>query len=82
MAGAAAQTRYNFHFLSLVKEPAMPTINVQMFEGRTTEQKRAFVKAITEATCATLECGPESVDIIIQEVKKEHWATAGKLWSD
>jgi 4-oxalocrotonate tautomerase len=60
----------------------MPTINVQMFEGRTIEQKRAFVKAITEATCATLECSPESVDVIIQDVKKEDWATAGKLWSD
>ncbi len=60
----------------------MPTINVQMFEGRTLEQKRAFVKAITEAACASLQCKPESVDIIIQDVKKENWATAGKLWSD
>ncbi|AEK63276.1 4-oxalocrotonate tautomerase [Collimonas fungivorans] len=60
----------------------MPTFNVQLFEGRSTEQKRAFVKAITEVTCQTLDCGPESVDIIIQEVKRENWATAGKLWSD
>ena len=60
----------------------MPTINVQMFEGRTIEQKRAFVKAITEAACKTLECSPQSVDVIIQEVKKEDWATAGTLWSD
>ncbi|MFJ2990414.1 4-oxalocrotonate tautomerase [Collimonas sp. NPDC087041] len=60
----------------------MPTFNVQLFEGRTAEQKRAFVKAITEVTCKTLDCGPESVDIIIQEVKRENWATAGKLWSD
>jgi 4-oxalocrotonate tautomerase len=60
----------------------MPTINVQMFDGRSAEQKRAFVKAVTEAACSTLDCGPESVDIIIQEVKRENWATAGKLWSD
>ncbi|AMP01267.1 4-oxalocrotonate tautomerase enzyme family protein [Collimonas arenae] len=60
----------------------MPTFNVQLFEGRTAEQKRAFVKAITEVTCKTLDCGPESVDIIIQEIKRENWATAGKLWSD
>ncbi|MEM4990469.1 4-oxalocrotonate tautomerase [Collimonas sp. H4R21] len=60
----------------------MPTFNVQLFEGRSAEQKRAFVKAITEVTCQTLECGPESVDIIIQEVKRENWATAGKLWSE
>ncbi len=60
----------------------MPTINVQLFEGRTVEQKRVFVKAITEAACATLECSPESVDVIIQDVRKENWATAGTLWSE
>jgi 4-oxalocrotonate tautomerase len=60
----------------------MPTINVQLFEGRTPEQKRAFVKAITEATCATLGATPESVDVLIHEIKKEHWATAGRHWSE
>lgn len=60
----------------------MPTINVQLFEGRTAEQKRAFVKAVTEATCLTLGSSPEAVDIIIQDVKTENWATGGTLWSD
>jgi 4-oxalocrotonate tautomerase len=60
----------------------MPTINVQLFEGRTLEQKREFVKAVTEAACSTLKCTPESVDVLIHEMKKEDWATAGKLWSD
>jgi 4-oxalocrotonate tautomerase len=60
----------------------MPTINVQMFDGRTPEQKRAFVKAVTEAACGTLGCGADSVIIIIQEIKRDNWATAGKLWSD
>jgi len=60
----------------------MPTINVQMFEGRSAEQKREFVKAVTEATCRTLGCQPSSVDIIIQDVSRENWATGGKLWSE
>jgi 4-oxalocrotonate tautomerase len=60
----------------------MPTINVQLFAGRSVEQKRAFVEAITEATCKSLGCKPEAVDIIIQDVKKDDWATGGKLWSD
>lgn len=60
----------------------MPTINVQLFEGRTAEQKRAFVRAVTEAAVKTLECPAESVDILIHEIKREHWATGGKLWSD
>jgi 4-oxalocrotonate tautomerase len=60
----------------------MPTFNEQMFEGRTVEQKRAFVEAGTRATCETLDCGPESVDIIITDIRRDNWATAGVLWSE
>ena len=60
----------------------MPTFNVHMFEGRTVEQKRAFVDAVTRVTCETLSCRPESVDIIITDIRRDNWATAGKLWSD
>lgn len=60
----------------------MPTINVQMFEGRTIEQKRAFVKAVTEAACSTLNCSEGSVDIIFHDIKRENWAKGGKLSSD
>lgn len=41
-----------------------------------------FIKAVTEATRLTLGSSPESVDIIIQDVKREDWATGGRLWSD
>ena len=29
----------------------MPMINVQLFEGRTLEQRRALAKELTDATC-------------------------------
>lgn len=60
----------------------MPTINVQMFAGRSTEQKREFAKAVTEATCRSLGCGPEAVEILITEVEREDWFTAGVPWSE
>jgi 4-oxalocrotonate tautomerase len=60
----------------------MPTFNVQMFEGRTIEEKRAFVEAVTRVTVETLGCSPEAVDIIITDVARDNWATAGRLWSD
>ena len=60
----------------------MPTFNVQMFEGRTSQQKRAFVEAVTRVTCETLNCSPDSVDIIITDIRRDNWATAGKLWSE
>jgi 4-oxalocrotonate tautomerase len=60
----------------------MPFIHVRMFEGRTQEQKRAFVEAITRETVATLNCSPEAVDVVIEDVRKSDWATGGRFWSD
>ncbi|MDH4451114.1 MAG: 4-oxalocrotonate tautomerase [Rhodoferax sp.] len=59
----------------------MPTYHVEMFEGRSPEQKQQLVEEVTRVTVQTLGCSPESVEIIITEVKRENWATGGKLWS-
>ncbi len=57
----------------------MPMIHVELFEGRTGEQKREFVEVLTRETCRILKCEPAAVDIIFQDVKKTNWAHAGKL---
>jgi 4-oxalocrotonate tautomerase len=38
----------------------MPMINVQMFEGRTLEQRRKLAKELTEGTCRALGCTPDA----------------------
>ena len=60
----------------------MPIINVQLFEGRTVEQKRAYAKALTEASVEILGCSASAVDVIFTDVKKSDWASGGKLCSD
>jgi 4-oxalocrotonate tautomerase len=60
----------------------MPTIRVELFEGRTADQKRALAKALTEAAVRTLGGSADSVDVIFYDVRREDWATAGVLWSD
>lgn len=60
----------------------MPLIHVSLYEGRSIEQKREFVKAVTTEAARTLKCPPESVDIIFEDIKKSDWASAGKLASD
>lgn len=60
----------------------MPTFHIEMFEGRTVEQKRELVAAVTRETCRVLGCPPSSIDIIITDVKRHDWATAGELWSE
>ncbi len=60
----------------------MPTLHLEMHPGRTPEQKRQFVAAVTRATCESLNCPPETVDVIITEISRDHWAHAGKLRSE
>jgi 4-oxalocrotonate tautomerase len=60
----------------------MPIIRVDMFEGRTPEQKRAFVSALTQACVTALGSPPESVQVLLFDVAKSDWATAGTLASE
>ena len=60
----------------------MPTYPVEMMEGRTLEQKKKLVEAITRVSVEILGGKPEAVDIVITDVKRENWATGGKLWTE
>jgi len=60
----------------------MPTIHVELFAGRTLDQKRALAAALTEATVKTLGGSAASIDIIFRDVERHDWATGGELWSD
>jgi 4-oxalocrotonate tautomerase len=60
----------------------MPVIKVEMFKGRSADQKRAFAKAITEAFVETCGGTPQSVTVIYADVEKSDWAVAGRLASD
>ncbi len=60
----------------------MPLIKVELFEGRSLEQKREYAKALTEASVRVLGIDPGAVDVIFSDVKRSDWATGGVLWSD
>ena len=60
----------------------MPTIRVELFEGRSVAEKRALAAALTEATVRTLGGSPGGVDILFFVVPRHDWATGGTLWSD
>jgi 4-oxalocrotonate tautomerase len=60
----------------------MPTLHVELFAGRTVEQKRALAAALTEACVKTLGGSADGVDIIFSDVERHDWATGGRLWSD
>jgi 4-oxalocrotonate tautomerase len=60
----------------------MPTIRVELFEGRTVEQKRQLARALTEATVNTLGGSADAVDIVFFDIARQDWSTGGTLWSD
>jgi 4-oxalocrotonate tautomerase len=60
----------------------MPIIRVEMFAGRTRDQKRALVKELTESFIRTCGSKPEAVQIVLVDVEKEDWGVAGTLSCD
>jgi 4-oxalocrotonate tautomerase len=59
----------------------MPTIRIELFEGRTAEQKAALAREVTEACVRVLGGNPGSVDILFYDIARGDWATGGVLWS-
>ena len=60
----------------------MPVIRVEMFEGRTEDQKRELVEVLTRETARITKSSEESIYLIIDEVKKVNWGAGGQLCSD
>ena len=60
----------------------MPIIRVEMFPGRSVDQKRALVRELTEGFVRAAGGTPQSVHIILSEVDTADWAVAGELCSD
>jgi 4-oxalocrotonate tautomerase len=60
----------------------MPTIHVELFAGRTREQKAALAQELTQACVKVLGGSADAVDVIFVDVDRGDWATGGVLWSD
>jgi 4-oxalocrotonate tautomerase len=60
----------------------MPTIRIELFEGRKPEQKAALAREITDACVRVLGGSADSVDILFYDITRHDWATGGVLWSD
>jgi len=60
----------------------MPIITVEMFEGRSIDQKRDLVASLTSETARIARCREDDVQVVIREVKRENWGMGGELASD
>ncbi|HBD85017.1 MAG TPA: 4-oxalocrotonate tautomerase [Dehalococcoidia bacterium] len=60
----------------------MPIVRVEMWPGRTHEQKQKLAKAITDAMVEIGKTTPEATLIVFEDVDKSNWAQSGILASD
>ena len=60
----------------------MPFVQIFALEGRSADQKREIVRAVTRSVCETMTVPPEDVQVVIVDTPRENWGTAGVLASD
>ncbi|MDJ0962358.1 MAG: 2-hydroxymuconate tautomerase [Acidimicrobiia bacterium] len=60
----------------------MPLINVHMAKGRTPEQKRALLEALTDAAVDSIGAPRDSVRVWITEVEATDFMAGGELLAD
>jgi 4-oxalocrotonate tautomerase len=59
----------------------MPVVTVEMWEGRSIDQKRQLVRDLTDAF-VKMGVPASSVNVILRDNPKSCWATGGELCSD
>ena len=60
----------------------MPVVTIEMWEGRSVDQKRKLVQAVTEAMVEHADANPDALHVIIHEVPRQNWGRAGVLGVD
>lgn len=60
----------------------MPMVRVEMYEGRSLDQKRELVRGITDVVARVTGNPAEAVHVIIDEIKRENWSIGGLLHPD
>jgi 4-oxalocrotonate tautomerase len=60
----------------------MPNITVQWYAGRTDQQKREIVAAITDAMVKIGKTTADQVQVVFQDIEKSNWGVSGKLAND
>ncbi len=52
----------------------MPIIRVEMWEGRSVDQKRRIARELTDALVRIIDCDPATVRVLISDYSSENWA--------
>jgi len=56
----------------------MPTVNVQIWKGKSPEMKKALAISLTNSVVEHIGCPPQAVTVIIDEIDKQNWFIGAK----
>ncbi len=56
----------------------MPIVTIDMWAGRTKEQKEMLIEKVTRAVVDVVGCPPDAVQVILRETEKSNWGIGGK----
>lgn len=60
----------------------MPIIRVEMWEGRSIDQKRRIARELSDALVRIIDCDPTAVRVVISDYSRENWGVGGVLQVD
>lgn len=60
----------------------MPLIEIHLLQGRTKEQKKALLEAVTKAVHESINAPLETIRVWIQEFPPDEYMVAGVLYAE
>ena len=59
----------------------MPIVKIDLWSGRTEELKENLIKKVTDVVVEVCKCPKEAITIVINDIPKENWGSAGEQHS-
>ncbi|MDN3522426.1 2-hydroxymuconate tautomerase [Halomonas ramblicola] len=56
----------------------MPIVTIRLIEGRSAAQKEALIEKVTAACVEAVDCSPESVRIMLDDMAPQDFGIAGQ----
>jgi 4-oxalocrotonate tautomerase len=60
----------------------MPLVEIHLLEGRTDEQKKALLSAVSEAVHTSIGAPVETIRVWLQEISPKEYMAAGVWYGD
>jgi 4-oxalocrotonate tautomerase len=60
----------------------VPIVTIQLWEGQSTQNKRAMARQVTDVLSPYMNNKPDAITIVFQEIPLDSWARGGELTID